>query len=117
MSDFQHMMVRYEALADMMQEMRQAADSAQWDWLASVQSRYSGLVDALRLDAVDDGSDRSAPLNAQERARKHDVIRRILDDDAKIRDLLHPELARLSALLATGRQGRAMQSAYGARRD
>jgi flagellar protein FliT len=41
------------------------------------------------------------------------LIRRILTDDATIRDLITPRLARLSALLASNRHTRALQEMYG----
>lgn len=108
---FDEMMVRYEALASVTRRMRDAAGESDWEWLMSMQAEYSRLVDALRPGDVD------VPLDAQQRARKHDVIRRILDDDAHIRERIDPQLARLSALMATGRQTRAVQSAYGLRSE
>jgi flagellar protein FliT len=53
-------------------------------------------------------------LDELERARKFDLIRRILADDAAIRDLASPRMAYLSALFA-GRPTRVLKELYGAR--
>ncbi len=78
--------------------MLAAAREDQWTVLIELQKDYSALVDRLRpVDAT-------FVLSEHERARKHDLIRRILLDDAVIRELAMPRLARLSALLASNRQ-------------
>jgi len=107
MSGFEQLIERYEAIASVTQQMREAAVQENWEGLLSMQEAYVGLVELLRPSDID------IPLSEQQRARKLDVIRRILDDDAKIRDRVDPRLARLSALLASGRQTRALQGAYG----
>lgn len=109
MRGFDQLIEHYEAIAKVTHQMREAAALEDWDNLLSMQDEYSRLVDLLRP------SDANLPLNEHQRARKHDLLRRILDDDARIRDRLDPRLARLSALLASGRQTRALQGAYGVR--
>jgi flagellar protein FliT len=107
MRGFDQLIEHYEEIARVTREMREAAGAENWDDLVTMQEEYSRLVDQL------ESSDAQAPLDAQQRARKFDLIRRILDDDARIRARLEPRLARLSALLASGRQARALQGAYG----
>jgi flagellar protein FliT len=98
---------RYEALAALMAKMHRAADSDDWNVVIALQDEYKQLVDELKpaatLPALDEG----------QRARKHDLLRQILSDDAIIRDLASPRLARLSALLSSNRNTRALQEMYG----
>jgi flagellar protein FliT len=96
----------YEALALIMGRMRDAARASDWDGLSDMQSEYGAIVDRLSpLDRIE--------LDDAQRRRKHDLVRRILTDDAEIRELINPRMARLSALLASSRQSRALQNSYG----
>jgi flagellar protein FliT len=52
------------------------------------------LIDELR------GSDKSRPLSHEGEARKRQIIRRLLADDAKIRELTQPWLAKLDSILS-----------------
>jgi flagellar protein FliT len=98
---------RYEAIAKVVAQMLGAAREDKWTVLIELQKKYSELVDSLRpIDATFE-------LDEHQRARKHDLIRRILSDDAAIRDLATPRLARLSALLASSRHTRALNEMYG----
>ena len=111
MKGFDELIEHYEAIATVTQHMRDAAGKEDWEQVLSMQDEYNRLVDMLAA------TDADVPLDEHQRARKHDVIRRILDNDARIRDRIDPRLARLSALLASGRQTRALQGAYGVRPD
>ena len=63
--------------------------------MKTMQSTYRELIDGLRE------ADPSSELDDIARARKFELVRRILADDAAIRDLSAPSLARLSAALFT----------------
>ncbi len=107
METVEQLFQRYEAIAKVVGEMLNAARADQWNTLIQLQDQYTALVDSLRpVDA-------SFDLDEAQRARKHELIRRILADDAAIRDLITPRLARLSALLASSRHTRALQEMYG----
>lgn len=96
----------YEAIAKVSGRMLDAARGDDWNGLLELQREYQRLVDMIRpLDS-------STALDEHERARKHDLIRRILSDDAGIRDLASPRMARLSALLSSSRHTRALQNMY-----
>lgn len=99
---------RYEAIAAISGRMLVAARRALWNDLVHLQEEYRHLVDALR-DAETD-----VKLDESERLRKYDLIRRILADDAAIRDLANPRMATLSALFA-GRPTRVLKELYGVR--
>jgi flagellar protein FliT len=97
----------YEAIAAVTARMLDAARADNWNQLFQLQDEYERLVDEIRpIDA------RSA-LDEAGRQRKHDLLRQILDHDAEIRDLASPRVARLSALIASNRQTRALNDMYG----
>jgi flagellar protein FliT len=99
---------RYEAIAAISGRMLLAARCALWDDLAHLQEEYRVLVDALKDAEI------GVRLDDEGRARKYELIRQILADDAAIRDLANPRLASLSALF-TGRPARVLKELYGAR--
>ncbi len=100
--------VRYEAIAAISARMLAAARRASWSELTGLQDEYRALIDGLRHTG-------QVSLDDAGRARKYDLIRRILADDAAIRDLESPSMARLSARLAAGRSTRLLKELYGAR--
>lgn len=101
---------RYEAIAALSTLMLSAARRSLWAELAHLEDEYRYLVDALK-DAEHD-----VCLNDTERLRKYDLIRKILSDDAAIRDLASPRMAKLSALFSSsGRPARVLKELYGAR--
>jgi flagellar protein FliT len=87
---------RYEAIAAVSERMLCAARDSHWNDLIGLQEEYRILVDALK--AADGG------------------VRLTVADDAAIRDLASPCMARLSALFAgTAQPSRVLQELYGAR--
>jgi flagellar protein FliT len=91
----------YEAIAALSGQMLVAARSGEWGELKSMQVAYRQLVD--RLKEVDSGSE----LDETAKARKL--------DDAAIRDLTSPSLARLSALFTTNSPARVLKKIIGLR--
>jgi flagellar protein FliT len=87
--------------------MLMAARRALWNDLVPLQEEYRHLVDVLKE------AETGVKLDERERARKFDLIRQILADDAAIRDLANPRMATLSALFA-GRPARVLKELYGA---
>ncbi|EAY63420.1 conserved hypothetical protein [Burkholderia cenocepacia PC184] len=83
---------RYEALAAVSGRMLCAARGADWSALPGLQAEFMQLVDGLKE------ADPGVALDESDLGRKLDLIRRILADDAAIRDLASPDVARLSAL-------------------
>lgn len=101
---------RYEAIAAVSAQMLCAARNSHWNDLIGLQEEYSLLIEALKA------AESSARLTVSERARKYDLIRQILADDAAIRDLADPVMARLSALfVGTRHPSQVLQEIYGAR--
>jgi flagellar protein FliT len=104
----QEYFARYEAIAAISCRMLGAARGAAWGELAHMQSEYRNLVDGLKDAEV------GVQLDDSERGRKYELIREILANDAEIRDLANPRLAKLSALFA-GRTTKVLKEIYGAR--
>ncbi|MGU7769776.1 flagellar protein FliT [Burkholderia sp. MR1-5-21] len=102
-------LARYEAIAAVSGRMLRAARSADWAALSALQQEYQQLVDGLK----DAGP--GVVLDESELGHKLDLIRRILADDAAIRDLACPEIARLSALFETRRSTKVLTDLYRAR--
>jgi flagellar protein FliT len=101
------LLMRYDSMRHVVERMLSAAREDNWDTVIELQARYSTLADTLRpIDA-------SVPLDSSQRVRKHDLTRRILSDEAAVRELAAPRLARLSALLESGRHTRALHKMYG----
>ena len=100
---------RSEAIAAISVQMVMAARSALWNELVLLQNEYRNLVDALKN--AEDG----ARLSDDERARKFDLIRQILANDATVRDLANPRMAKLQALFAPSRPAIVLTELYQAR--
>lgn len=96
-----------ESVARATDRMLQAARGADWDALVTAEQACALLVDRLRHDPV------TASLDAEERARKAALIRRMLANDREIRDITRPELARLDRLLGPSRREAELRRAYG----
>ncbi|CAB3726181.1 flagellar protein FliT [Trinickia soli] len=100
---------RYEAIAAVSQRMLAAARRALWAELTDLQEEYRTLVDTLiEVDA-------GISLDENDRLRKYDLVRQILADDAAIRDLVNPSVARLSAFFSARRPVHVLKELFGAR--
>ena len=97
----------YEAMVALTEQMVQAAAAGDWDALVLLEQRCAAHVVRLKdaLPPVD--------LDMGNRARKVEAIRKLLDDDRKIRDLTMPWMSRLSALINSTGTERRLASAYG----
>ncbi|MFL6668096.1 flagellar protein FliT [Burkholderia ambifaria] len=100
---------RYEALAAVSGRMLSAARGADWSALPELQAEFLRLVDGLKE------ADPGVALDESDLGRKLGLIRRILADDAAIRDLASPELGRLSALFEARRSTKVLTDLYRAR--
>ncbi|HEY1328098.1 MAG TPA: flagellar protein FliT [Casimicrobiaceae bacterium] len=80
----------YEAIADATQGMRDAARAADWSAFAQHERGCSAWI--ARAEALGD-PDRA--LDSQGRRRRFELLRRMLRDDAEIRDLTEPRLGRV----------------------
>ncbi len=97
---------RYEAIAAISARMLAAARKSHWRELDELQGEYRLLVDALcDIDA-------DVSLDESERMRKYDLIRQILADDAAIRDLANPSIARLQVFFSAPRPAHVLKGLF-----
>jgi flagellar protein FliT len=98
----------YESVLAVTGEMLEAARVEDWDRLVEREKRCRELVDTLmQLHG-------EAALDVDTRRRKAEIIRKVLADDAAIRDLTQPWLARLQHLMTSAGRERQLHAAYGA---
>jgi len=107
--DAQQMIAIYEALLGLSGGMLEAARAADWDRLVGLEEKCRGHV--ARLRALGDAP---PPLSDAERARKADILRRVLAEDAEVRRLAEPRLAELEHLIGNTRNRRRLLASYGA---
>ncbi|QJE03352.1 flagellar protein FliT [Massilia forsythiae] len=88
-------------------QMLAAATIEDWDRLAQLEMQCAACVRQLKA-----GGD-AQPLAGQDRVRKVDAIRRMLDADRKIRDLTQPWMTKLSAMISNKSTERRVARAYG----
>jgi flagellar protein FliT len=103
----QEIVIVYEAMVSLTEQMVQAAASSDWDQLVLLEQQCATHVRALK-EAVP-----PVELDTHNRERKIEAIRKLLDDDRKIRDLTMPWMARLSALINSTGTERRLADAYG----
>ncbi|WP_323011355.1 flagellar protein FliT [Castellaniella sp.] len=93
----------YQAIADISASMLKLAEAQQWDELVDLGTQYYQAVDRLR---------QLEPLDDDQREARRNLLTQILDDDAHIRQLVTPELDRLSHLLGTIKRQRTVLQTY-----
>ena len=107
MMNSQEIVAVYEAMTVLTEQMVQAASAGDWDQLIVLEQQCAAKVNLLKA------SEPPAPLVGESRHRKVEAIRKMLDDDRKIRDLTTPWMAKLSALINNTGAERRLASAYG----
>ncbi|TFW29614.1 flagellar protein FliT [Massilia horti] len=107
MMTIQEVVTQYEELAGLTGLMRQAAEDGNWERLVLLEQQCAAWVRRLQ-------DNEPQALAGAARAQKADAIRRMLDDDRRIRDLTMPWMARLSSLIQNTGNERRLARAYGA---
>jgi flagellar protein FliT len=97
----------YEHLARVTSLMREAAIRDDWDSVIALESECAGLYTRL-MEAKD-----AAPSDVAQQRRKSELICKVLEDDARIRELLSGQLVNIWRLLEGERQVVRLTSAYG----
>ena len=96
----------YEQIAVLTASMLQLARAGSWDALASQEMTYRARVEDLK-------EIEPQALDAEQVERKYRLLCRILADDAEIRDIITPELARLGKMLGAVQRRQTLHQAYG----
>lgn len=104
----EQMLAVYQELADLTSRMADAASADDWDSVVELEQACAARVQQLKAN------EGGAAWNPPARARKAEIIQRILADDRRIRDLATPWMARLSALINNSRTQTRLAGAYGA---
>ncbi len=96
----------YEAILATTNQMLEAAINNDWDRLVALEQDCKQLVEELIAQH------HGQPLSGQFQQRKAQLIRQVLADDAKIRNITEPWMARLQTLLASSSRERKLCQAY-----
>jgi flagellar protein FliT len=97
---------KYESLALITGKMRDAAAQGEWDLLAELEKQSSAKVaEMMKADL--------APADESTRLRKVALIKKILADDAVIRNQTEQWMAQLQRIMSSARSEDKLQKAYG----
>lgn len=107
MMNSQEVLSIYEAMGELTAQMVQAAGAGDWEELVLLEQRCAAHVRALKENEP------ALPMQGQSRLKKVQMIKKLLDDDRKIRDLTMPWMAQLSAMINSSGTERRLASAYG----
>ena len=96
----------YETVSDITGQMLEAARTRDWENLAQLESHCASHVRTLKE------SEPSLPLTGEKRAKKIQIIHRIMAHDREIRNLTEPWMAELAALMHNAGTERKLSRAY-----
>ena len=108
MQDQHNIIASYEHLAEVTSRMREAAVRDDWDSVLALESECAGLY--TRLMAVSD----ARPHDAEQQRRKSELICKVLEDDAHIRERLSGQLVHIWRLMEGEQRVAKLNSAYSA---
>lgn len=98
----------YESLSSITGQMRNAAVNSEWDNLLSLEQQCTLQVAAMKP------ADTVAKLDEPSRQRKIQLIKKILADDAEIRNHTETWMKQLQSVMQSNRQEHRLHQAYGA---
>jgi flagellar protein FliT len=96
----------YEFLSSLTAQMRLAATHGQWDQLVELEKQCSQHIAVMKTQDVD------IPPSESARLRKLELIRKILADDAEIRNHTEPWVGQLQRIMHSTGQERRLQQTY-----
>jgi flagellar protein FliT len=97
----------YESLSSITSKMRDAAVHGEWGQLIVLEQQCSRHVAAMKP------ADAEAKLDELARQRKIELIKKILADDAEIRNRTEMWTGQLQRIMQSNRQEQRLQQAYG----
>jgi len=103
MSPTSPILQQYERIAELSGQMLELARANEWDAVVSLSRDYAQAVENLKA---------LQPLNDEDLLARKPLLARILQDDASIRHLASPELARLGTLLGNMRRHQNVLETY-----
>ena len=99
----------YAAIAEQSQLMLDSAKSGDWDKLCAAEEQCSKLIQELQ--AIKQAQ--QTELNEKERSQYIGYLKKILADDAAIRDITEPRLKQLEEFLRAANNSQKLSSSYG----
>ena len=96
----------YTRIVALTADMLAAAIAQQWNDVLALGNRYEETVGLLKSQTD------STPLSSSERHTRVHLLSQILENDARIRALAIPELARVSDMLSRFHQQKSMLRTY-----
>lgn len=96
----------YEQLSQLTAQMRVAATQGEWDRLVELEKQCRQRVESMKAQ------DASGPIDESTRLSKVALIRKILADDAEIRNQTEPWMGQVQHMLQSVRQERRVLDAY-----
>ena len=96
----------YEAILAITGQMLGAARDDDWDRLVALEQDCKKLVEQLIADNT------GQPLSREFQQRKVEIIRRVLAEDAEIRNITQPWMAQLQNILGSAGRERKLYQAY-----
>jgi len=106
-ADTERLLSAYDRLSLTTGCMVSAAQRGDWDSLLRLEQDCAGLV--TELSSLE--NDKTLPRSLRD--RKQSLIRKVLADDAAIRNLTEPRLRPLESMLGVNRAERRLLEAYG----
>lgn len=103
MSDSNSILRQYQIIAGISGQMLTQARLNQWDSVITLGKQYHEAVEDLR---------QMDPISSSDRLLRSNLLAQILSDDAHIRNLATPELARLSLLLGAMKRQQSVFRTY-----
>ena len=97
----------YEKVSDITDQMLLAARSGDWDKVVALESHCAGHVERLKAQEPQE------PLPLEARDTKVRIIKKILEDDRQIRNIMQPWMAQLAVLINSTGTERKLSKAYG----
>ena len=98
----------YETVAELTGQMLVAATDSEWEQLVLLEKQCSDEVKVLRAHEA------GLALSGPARQRKVELIKKVLADDRRIRDLTLPWMAQLAKMIKSTGTQRRLANAYGA---
>jgi len=104
--DSSQIITTYETILAITGQMLEAARNDDWDRLVALEQDCKKLVERLIADNT------GQPLSSQFQERKAEIIRKVLADDAEIRNITQPWMAQLQNILGSASRERKLSQAY-----
>lgn len=98
----------YESLSTLTDQMRTAATSGEWDTLIDLEQQCSRHV------AIMKSADTQTGLDEASRQKKIRLIKKILADDAEIRNRTESWMGQLQRIMQSNRHEQRLNQSYGA---